>query len=433
MSEHDEFVEEEDLTETDVVEEKAAGPQLVDLNRATVDELRQLPGIGEALAARIVNYRAEVQPFQEPADVTAVPGVSDAMYDRISDILSVSSVEPSAAEVEQEGEPEGAMADSPEEAPEPEAEEGPEAEDKEEPESVGGDESFEPEPELEEVPEPGPEADMEGDVAEEGAEDLEPEPEAEPEGEAADEGEAEGGEGPPAKAPATEMEVAPVRVITESHAKWGRLLFVGLVSALLGAVLALLAIYAVNRTLDFRTATNQAVRAEAYRLDGEMNALGGELDQLATRLDAMQDLAPVVEAAQADILALSRDLASTEAMLESVTDDLAGVQVSLAAMSEDVAGLEDEMAGLGEGLDELGQQVEALAVRVDTMDEELQSLTEAAERFDAFLDGLRQLLGESGPPGSSDLTPFPTPTAWETPTPAMEMTVIPLATPTPSE
>ena len=46
---------------------------------------------------------------------------------------------------------------------------------------------------------------------------------------------------------------------------------------------------------------------------------------------------------------------------------------------------------------------------------------------------LSQLLGEAGPPGGSDLTPFPTPTAWETSTPAMEMTVIPLATPTPSQ
>jgi len=65
----------------------------VDLNIASEEELQALPGIGPLLAARIVNYRVEVQPFQDPADITAVPGVSDAMYARIADLLTAGPVD----------------------------------------------------------------------------------------------------------------------------------------------------------------------------------------------------------------------------------------------------------------------------------------------------------------------------------------------------
>ena len=110
MSEHDEFVENQDLPEPEEVEEEAVrpavepadAPDLVDLNTATVDDLRQLPGIGQALAARIVNYRVEVQPFQEPAELTAVPGVSDGVYERIAASLTVSPVDVVDAEIEAE-------------------------------------------------------------------------------------------------------------------------------------------------------------------------------------------------------------------------------------------------------------------------------------------------------------------------------------------
>ena len=91
----------------------------VDLNTATVEELRQLPGIGEALAARIVDYRAEAGPFGEPAAITAVAGVSESMYARLADRLSVGGVEPPLAPVPEAALPETEVS---EEAPELEVE-----------------------------------------------------------------------------------------------------------------------------------------------------------------------------------------------------------------------------------------------------------------------------------------------------------------------
>lgn len=67
--------------------------QKVDLNTATVEELAQLPGIGPALAGRIITYRDTVHPFQEPVEITAVPGVSEKIYQAIADRLTVGESE----------------------------------------------------------------------------------------------------------------------------------------------------------------------------------------------------------------------------------------------------------------------------------------------------------------------------------------------------
>lgn len=51
--------------------------EMVNLNRAGVQELTQLPGIGEELAARIVEYRAANGPFQSLEELVNVPGIGE--------------------------------------------------------------------------------------------------------------------------------------------------------------------------------------------------------------------------------------------------------------------------------------------------------------------------------------------------------------------
>ncbi len=67
---------------------------VVDLNRATMEELRAVPGIGPALAERIVTYRDTVHSFQESIEITAVPGISEKTYRAIADYLTVAPTEP---------------------------------------------------------------------------------------------------------------------------------------------------------------------------------------------------------------------------------------------------------------------------------------------------------------------------------------------------
>ena len=53
----------------------APGRPPVNLNTATTDELETLPGIGPALARRIVEYRTEFGPFRDVGEVTLVRGI----------------------------------------------------------------------------------------------------------------------------------------------------------------------------------------------------------------------------------------------------------------------------------------------------------------------------------------------------------------------
>lgn len=55
----------------------------VDLNTATEEELMLLPGIGETLAGRIVEYRQEHGPFSSVDDLLAIPGIGEGVVDRI--------------------------------------------------------------------------------------------------------------------------------------------------------------------------------------------------------------------------------------------------------------------------------------------------------------------------------------------------------------
>lgn len=67
-----------------IPETTAVPSQLLDLNRATAEELESLPGIGPILAQRIL----ESGPFNGPEDVLAVPGIGEATYEKFSPYIT---------------------------------------------------------------------------------------------------------------------------------------------------------------------------------------------------------------------------------------------------------------------------------------------------------------------------------------------------------
>jgi competence protein ComEA len=63
--------------------------ELININTAPVEELRRLPGVGPALASRIVEHRRRHGLYKRPQDVVIVRGMSAKLYRRIAHLIRV--------------------------------------------------------------------------------------------------------------------------------------------------------------------------------------------------------------------------------------------------------------------------------------------------------------------------------------------------------
>lgn len=65
------------------------GRSVVDLNTADFFTLRGLPGVGDVLAQRIIDYREKVAPFSQVEDLLLVEGVGEGKLSRLRDLCGV--------------------------------------------------------------------------------------------------------------------------------------------------------------------------------------------------------------------------------------------------------------------------------------------------------------------------------------------------------
>jgi competence protein ComEA len=61
----------------------------LNLNIATADELIKLPGIGEVIAKRIIDYRERHGRFRRPEEIIIIEGFSEKKYRAIAGMLCV--------------------------------------------------------------------------------------------------------------------------------------------------------------------------------------------------------------------------------------------------------------------------------------------------------------------------------------------------------
>ncbi len=264
--------------------------RIVDLNTASVEELTSLPGIGPALAERIIRYRETVHPFEEPVEITAVPGISERMYRAFADRLTVVPPEPSpppAAEAQPLAEVE-ALTPPPEELPP--LEEGPPPEER----GIGA----EPSP-PEKAPLP-----------------------------------AQPGPPPRREAPPPRPALPPVPR-PRSRLSWlGSVLLGGLLGGVLGMIFSLLVFAGVNGSLDVghsRAMVRMENRVES--LSAAVDSLQGEVAGLRQRLDVLEGLTARMERAESAVeelrgetAALAQQAATLEEEVNALSEDLAAVQ-----------------------------------------------------------------------------------------------------------
>ncbi len=61
----------------------------VNINTATIEELDTLPGVGEATANKIVNYRDENGKFNSIEEIKNVNGIGDKKYEEIKELIDI--------------------------------------------------------------------------------------------------------------------------------------------------------------------------------------------------------------------------------------------------------------------------------------------------------------------------------------------------------
>lgn len=79
------------LEEAEVLTEagKTGAAGLVNLNRATEEELMTLSGIGASKAKEIIRYRETKGGFGKPEDLMKIPGIKEGVFHKIRDQITV--------------------------------------------------------------------------------------------------------------------------------------------------------------------------------------------------------------------------------------------------------------------------------------------------------------------------------------------------------
>jgi len=400
-----------------------SNPQ-VDINSANADTLANLPGISSKLAQNIIDRREE-QPFETAEDIKSVKGISDKLFVQIQSLVTVADNDTADDNGDETGEEQAdeTAAENTEEdeisanEPDEEAVEGDtndetddeptddaEVDEAPAPEEAGDDES----PIGEPVPEPSDEADVDEDstdtpalvdntnttkeVASEESDSYVINWPGEDEAEETTAEVAEATAPQPAAdsvdTPETDSQPAPApqptpASSTNSSDNFRRPWLLMLVGTLLGAFVALGALYLINDGVLVFANHPKVTQMESAlsTLEEREVALNEKIEGLQTELTQLSSMKEQVETNLGDIKLIQQ------------TDETQGEQLTIL---EDLSErLQDRASTIEERVSAVGKDVTGLQVTANKLTAAMEEVEEDTARFDGFLDGMRQLLIEA--------------------------------------
>jgi competence protein ComEA len=77
------------ITENLDVSSSSGNNGLININTATKEELKSIPGIGEKVAGKIVDYREKNGKFSCKEDIMKVSGIKDKLFSKIEEYITV--------------------------------------------------------------------------------------------------------------------------------------------------------------------------------------------------------------------------------------------------------------------------------------------------------------------------------------------------------
>ena len=84
---------EAEVAASDTSDAEDGSAEVININEAGPEELETLPGIGPAIAERIIDYRRENGPFQAKSELKEVRGIGEARFENISSLITVNESE----------------------------------------------------------------------------------------------------------------------------------------------------------------------------------------------------------------------------------------------------------------------------------------------------------------------------------------------------